>query len=335
MTMTSNPGQTPRVLVTGANGFVGTAVCRALLERGQMVRAAVRGDAARKGLHAVFPGLHCTSVGEITPETEWTEAVAGCAGIVHLAARVHVMNDIATDPLSEFRRVNRDATRRLVESAARAGVRRIVFVSTIKVNGEASTGSGFTEDDPPAPDDPYAVSKWEAEQAIAEVASASGMEYVILRPPLMYGPGVGANFLRVLRAVDRGDPVALGSVRNRRSLLYVGNLADVIVACLEHPAAAGRTYLVSDGEDVSTPELFRRVGAALKRPARLVNVPVLVLRLGASILGRGAEVSRVTGDLVVDASAIRRELGWQPRYTMQEGLEETVRWYRSSAGSQE
>ena len=262
-------------------------------------------------------------------------ALDGCGAVVHLAARVHVMSDTAADPLTEFRRLNRDATRKLAESAAQAGVRRFVFVSTIKVNGEATSGPGFTEDDPPAPEDPYAVSKWEAEQAIAEVGSASGMEYVILRPPLMYGPGVGANLLRVLRAVDRGDPVALGSVRNRRSLLYVGNLADAIVTCLDHPAAASRTYLVADGEDVSTPELFRRVGMALQRPAQLINVPVFLLRLGASLLSRSAEVSRVTGDLVVDASAIRRELGWQPRYTMQEGLEETARWYRSQARRQE
>jgi len=247
---------------------------------------------------------------------------------------VHVMSDTAADPLTEFRRLNRDATRKLAESAAQAGVRRFIFVSTIKVNGEATSGTGFTENDPPAPEDPYAISKWEAEQAIAEVASASGMDYVIFRPPLMYGPGVGANFLRVLRAVDRGDPVALGSVRNRRSLLYVGNLADAIVTCLDHPQAAGRTYLVADGEDISTPELFRRVGTALQRPARLINVPVFVMRVGASLLGRSAEVSRVTGDLVVDAGAIRRELGWHPPYTMQEGLEETARWYRSQGRSQ-
>lgn len=332
--MASEPERASSVLVTGANGFVGTAVCRALLEKGRLVRAAVRDDAARQALRATFPDLPCVSVGDIGPNTDWASALADCNVVVHLAARVHMMSDTAADPLAEFRRLNRDATRHLAESAAQAGVRRFVFVSTIKVNGEATSGSGFTENDPPAPDDPYAVSKWEAEQAIAEVASASGMDYVILRPPLMYGPGVGANFLRVLRAVDRGDPVALGSVRNRRSLLYVGNLADAIVTCLDHPEAAGRTYLVADGEDISTPELFRRVGTALQRPARLINVPVFAMRVGASLLGRSAEVSRVTGDLVVDAGAIRRELGWQPRYTMQEGLEETARWYRSLAGSQ-
>jgi nucleoside-diphosphate-sugar epimerase len=159
------------------------------------------------------------------------------------------------------------------------------------------------------------------------------MEYVILRPPLVYGPGVGANFLRLLRAADRRGPMVLGSVCNRRSFVYVGNLADAIVTCLEHPAAAARTYLVADGEDVSTAELFCRVGEALHRPARLVNVPLSVLRLGAWILGRSAEFSRLTGNLVVDAGTIRRELGWQPRYSMREGLEQTIRWYRSHAGS--
>ena len=225
--------------------------------------------------------------------------------------------------------MNRDATRRLAKQAGKAGIRRFVFVSSIKVNGEASTGAGFKESDPATPEDAYAVSKWEAEQAIAEVASAAGMEYVIVRPPLVYGPGVGANFLRVLKSVDRGDPVGLGSIRNRRSLLYVGNLADAIVACLEAPAAANKTYVLADGEEVSTPELFRRVGAALERPVRLLKVPRFILQLGAWLLGRDADFSRVTGDLAVDSSLIRSEVGWQPRYTMQEGLAETARWFRS------
>jgi UDP-N-acetyl-alpha-D-quinovosamine dehydrogenase len=333
MTKSDTPINAP-VLVTGANGFVGTAVCRALLERGRAVRAAVRGEAAREALHADFPSLACVSIGDLAPSTDWRAALAGCDSVVHLAGRVHVMNDTAADSLAASRRVNRDATRHLVESAARAGVRRFVFVSTIKVNGEATTGAGFNEHDVPAPEDPYAISKWEAEQAIAEVASAARMEFVVLRPPLVYGPRVGANFLRVLRAVDRGDPIALGSIQNRRSYLYVGNLADAIAACIEHPAAAGKTYVLSDGEDLSTPELFRRVGTALQRPARLTNVPVFVLRIGALLLGRGAEVSRVASDLVVDDSAIRRELDWRPRYTMQEGLAETTRWYRSLGESQ-
>jgi len=323
-----------QVLVTGANGFVGTALCRALVDKGWAVRAAVRDASAREAFRSAFPSLPCVTVGEVGPDTDWASALEGCAAVVHLAARVHMMQDGVANPQSEFLRVNRDGTRRVLKSAAQAGVQRIVFVSTIKVHGEASTGTGFKENDTPAPDDPYAVSKWEAEQVIAENAPASGVEYVILRPPLVYGPGVGANFLRVLRTVDRGDPVALGSIRNRRSMLYVGNLADAIATCLDHPAAAGKTFLVTDGEDVSTPELFRRVGAALERPARLVNVPVFVLRLGASLLGRSADVARVTGDLVADASAIRRELDWKPRYTMQEGLEETARWYRSQARSQ-
>lgn len=332
--MSIDRAQNRRVLVTGANGFVGTALCRALVDKGWAVRAAVRDASAREAFRSAFPSLPCVTVGEVGPDTDWAGALEGCTAVVHLAARVHMMNDTAADALAEFRRVNRDGTRRLVQSAARVGVRRLIFVSTIKVHGEASTGAGFRESDLPAPDDPYAVSKWEAEQAIEEVATAAGLEFVILRPPLVYGPGVGANFLRVLRTVDRGDPVALGSVRNRRSLLYVGNLADAIATCLDHPAAAGRTFLVTDGEDVSTPELFRRVGAALERPARLNNVPVFVLRLGASLLGRGADVARVTGDLVADSSAIRRDLGWEPRYTMQEGLTETARWYRSLGNTQ-
>jgi len=322
------------VLVTGANGFVGMAVCRALLDKGRVVRAAVRGKSAQDALQGNLPGLPCVHVDDITPGTDWSSALAGCDAVVHLAARVHMMRETASDPLAEYRRMNRDAARHLAESAGRAGVRRFVFLSTIKVNGEASRGAGFRESDPPAPEDSYAVSKWEAEQAIAEAAKAAGMEYVILRPPLVYGPGVAANFLRVLQAVDRGDPVALGSIRNRRSFLYVGNLADAIATCVDHPAAANKTYVLADGGGVSTPELFQRVGAALGRPARLKKVPLIVMRLGALLLGRAADVSRLTGDLAVDDAAIRRELGWVPPYTMEEGLVETARWYRSQRGSQ-
>jgi len=327
--MSSDSTNRRAVLVTGANGFVGTAVCRALLEKGWSVRAAVRGAEARDALRSTLPNVSCVTIGDISPETDWTEALSGCEAVIHLAARVHVMRDEASDPLAAFRRMNRDATRRLAKQAGKAGVRRFVFVSSIKVNGESSTGAGFKESDAAAPEDPYGVSKWEAEQAISEVASAAEMEYVILRPPLVYGPRVGANFLRVLQSVDRGDPVGLGSIRNRRSLLYVGNLADAIVTCLESPAAANKTYVLGDGEDVSTPELFTRVGAALQRPVRLLKVPRIVLRIGAWFLGREADFARVTGDLAVDSSAIRHELGWQPRYTMQEGLAETARWYRS------
>jgi nucleoside-diphosphate-sugar epimerase len=251
--------------------------------------------------------------------------------VVHLAARVHTLRETAADPLAEYRRVNLDGTRRLAAAAARQGVSRLVFVSTSKVNGEASARP-FTESDSPRPEDAYARSKWEAEQALARIGQETGLGYVILRPPLVYGPGVGANFGRLMRWVARGVPLPLGAVDNRRSLLYLGNLVDAIRVCLDHPAAGGRTYLLSDGEDVSTPELVRRIAAALGVAPRLFSVPVPLLRLAASTIGQRQEIERLVGSLQVDSARIRRELGWSAPATMREALAETARWFRTSTG---
>jgi nucleoside-diphosphate-sugar epimerase len=316
-----------RVLVTGATGFVGAALCRHLAARGHVVRAAVR-SADRVDPDA---GSRC-AVGEIGPGTDWRQALAGCNAIAHLAARVHVMHDSAADPLAEFRTVNVEGTRKLIEHAAEAGVRSIVYASTIKVNGVVSPGRGFVETDPPAPADPYAISKWEAEQLVADRCARAGIGFTIVRPPLVYGPGVKANFLRLMRTVDQGLPVPLGAIHNRRSLIYVRNLADVLARCLEVPAAGGKTYLVSDGDDVSTPELIRRVAAALGKPARLIGVPPPLLRVAARLVGRAAEYDRLVGDLAIDSSAIRRELGWEPPFGMVQALAETASWYRSLSG---
>jgi nucleoside-diphosphate-sugar epimerase len=326
----------PAVLVTGANGMVGRALCSALRARGSRVRAALR-QAYR------FPGsggaiLDSVVIGEIGPETSWRAALQGVGCVVHLAARVHVMRETAADPLAEYRRVNTSGTERLARMAAEAAVKRFVFVSTVKVNGEKSPPTSlsqggsrpFSEADSPNPQDAYGISKWEAEQALARVASGTGLEVVILRPPLVYGPGVKGNFLSLLNALYRAVPLPLGSVKNRRSLIYLGNLVDAIALCVSHPQAAGQTFLVSDGEDLSTSELIRRVADALGRPARLLPLPPALLKLAGSVTGKSGGVARLTESLRVDNSKIRAELKWSPPYSMEEGLRETAAWFRAT-----
>ncbi len=308
------------IAVTGATGFIGQALCDALAASGRPLRRIVRARAA---------GLpDAVAVGDIGPATDWRAALQGAGCVVHLAARTHVMRESATDPLAEYRRANVESTVRLARDAAAAGVRRLVFMSSIKVNGE-STQRPYTEADPPRPEDAYGVSKWETEQALAEVASATGLEIVVLRPPLVYGPGVKGNFLRLMRFVERGVPLPLASVANRRSLVYVGNLADAVVAAIDSPAAAGRTFLAADAEDLSTPDLVRGIAQALGTRARLLPCPAALLNLAAALAGRRADAERLTGSLQVDASALRRDLGWQPRLTLAQGLEATARWFRA------
>jgi nucleoside-diphosphate-sugar epimerase len=329
----SNPSAEPLqkpVLVTGASGFVGRELCRTLEAAGVPLRAALRTRSARPGTGLAAWTQAAVDVGDIGPETDWSAAVAGCMAVVHLAARVHIMREHSSDPLTEFRRVNRVGTRRLAEAAAAAGVRRFVFMSTVKVHGEVSPGRPFVEGDPLVPADAYSISKSEAEQELAEVCSKTGMQLTILRPPLVYGPGVGGNFARLLRSVDRGLPLPFGAFHNRRSLVYVGNLADAVAACITEHAAASGAFLVGDGESVSTPDLVRRIAAALERPARLVNVPLWLLRAGANILGRSGDFDRLAGDLEVDSGAIRRALQWKPRVSMPQGLAATAQWYRSA-----
>lgn len=306
------------ILVTGANGFLGSTLSQTFVARGYEHKKVVRRAC-----------LGTISVGSIDDQTVWGDALSGVDMVVHFAARVHVMHDTVTDPLAEFRKVNVFGTERLAREATRAGVRRFIYVSSIKVNGE-STGAhsgSFTEKNVPNPQDPYGVSKWEAEQALHRIAQETGLEVVIVRPPLVYGPGVGANFLRLLRFVHKGVPLPFGSIKNQRSLVYVGNLVDAIITCLEHPAAAGQTYLVSDGEDVSTPELIRRIATSLGRPTRLLPVPPALLRFAGQLTGKSAQVERLLDSLVIDSPKIRRELGWTPPFTMEQGLAETAEWY--------
>ncbi|MDH4187556.1 MAG: SDR family oxidoreductase [Nitrospira sp.] len=316
-----------RVLVTGANGFVGSALCRRLHSSGLLVRGAVRdreklpqhGDPESKDLEWVV--LHDRS-----PEDETRHALQGVSAVIHLAARVHVMADHAVDPLHEFRRVNRDWTERLARAAALQGVRRFVYLSSIKVNGERSARP-FTEQDLPNPQDPYGISKWEAEEALATVSSQIGLEIVVVRSPLVYGPGVGGNVLQLRNIIRRGIPLPFASAHNRRSLIYLGNLVDALACCVKDVRAAGQRYLVSDGEDLSTPELIRRLAKALGLPPRLWPVPLSVLRWSGRLAGKGPMIDRLLGSLQVDSSKIRKELDWRPPYSVDQGFAETAAWY--------
>ena len=265
----------------------------------------------------------------VSPAEDWSEALTRVSTVVHCAGRVHIMTEQATDPLREFRQINVDGTLNLARQAAEAGIRRFVFLSSIKVNGE-STNSGcpFTADQQPEPGDPYGVSKMEAELALRSLTSHTGMEVVIIRPPLVYGPGVKANFLEMMRWLARGFPLPLGAVtQNKRSLVALDNLVDLVETCIDHPAAANQTFLVSDGEDLSTAALLRRLSLALGRPARLMPVPVGLLKLGAGLLGRSAVAQRLCGSLEVDIGKTRELLGWSPPVSVDEGLRRTAEYW--------
>lgn len=321
----------PRVLVTGANGFVGAALCRKLLQSGHTVRAAIRTsssiDIATNAGSISDRGYESVVVGDIGPNTDWRAALRDVDTIVHLAARVHVVNETGDNPLATFRQVNTLGTACLAQMAIPAGVRRLVYISSIKVNGEQKQGAPFTEQDAVAPQGPYAISKCEAEQELHKIASKTGLDVVLIRPPLIYGPGVKANFLQLMKWVARGVPFPLASIDNRRSLIYLGNLVDAIVTCATHPKAAGQTFLVSDGEDISTPELIRRIANSLGKPRRLLPFPPSLMRFAGKITNKSATVDRLLGFLVIDSSKLRHELDWTPPYSMTRGLKETADWY--------
>lgn len=318
-----------RILVTGANGFVGFALCEEALRRGLKVRGATR------SAYPLPAGVEQVPTGLIDEKTDWESALQEVDVIIHLAARVHVMQEDAINPLAEFRRVNVAGTEHLARSAAACGVKRLVYVSSIKVNGEETlAGHCFTELDSPAPQDPYAKSKWEAEQILHRVAKETGLEIVIVRPPLVYGAGVKGNFIQMLKVLAKGIPLPLASVQNRRSVVYLGNFVDALLLCASHPAAAGQTYLVRDGSDLSTPDLLRQLGMAMGRPARLLPCPAWLLSIVARMAGKSEQMVRLLGSLQVDDSKIHRELGWQPPYTLQQGVKSTAEWYRNVRSNQ-
>jgi len=314
---------THTILVTGATGFVGRVLSTRLLAD----RSKVRGTLLASEPHtSLIDGICPVIVSPLGPDTDWQTALQGVDIIIHLAARVHIMDDPADDPLTEFRNVNVAGTEHLAREAAKAGVRRLVFISSIKVNGE-ETEKPYSSKSPPDPSDPYGISKWEAEQSLRKIEDETDLEVVVVRPTLVYGPGVKANFLKMLTTVQKGIPLPFASIKNRRSLIYVGNLVDALALCAFHPAAAGKTYLVSDGDDVSTPELIRRTAAAFGVKAALFPFPPELLRLAGRITGKVSAVDRLLGSLAVDTSAIRRELGWKPPFTMEQGLAATAEWF--------
>lgn len=266
------------------------------------------------------------SVGELNASADWSGLLEGVDAVVHTAARVHVLNEVAADPLAAFRRVNVEGTTQLARQAVAAGVKRFVFVSSIKVNGEStSLGHSFRADDNPLPSDPYGISKLEAEGALREISADSGMELVIVRPPLVYGPGVKANFAAMMKWLGRGVPMPLGAIENRRSLVALDNLVDLLVRCVQHPAAGGQIFLVSDGEDVSTTQLLREMGSALGCKARLIPLPAAWLEWGASLIGKREVARRLCGSLQVDIEKTRTMLQWQPPISLAEGLKRTVK----------
>lgn len=313
-----------KILVSGANGFVGKAVCAELAARGLPVQAAVR-SAARiggQGTQLITP----VGVGNIDGVTDWTAALAGCSAVIHLAARAHILRDNAGDPCTEFRKTNVDGTMQLARSAAAAGVRRFIFVSSVGVNGQRNSRP-FTEADPPDPGEPYAVSKLEAEIALRAETEASGMELVIVRPPLVYGPDCPGNFRRLLKLLASGLPLPLAAVVQQRSYIGVWNLADFLVACLLQKPAAGEMFLISDGEDIALPGLLRGLAEGMQRKTRLFPVNPRVLGAIAGAAGAGAVFEKLCGGLTVDASHARQVLGWQAPVSLAEGLRRTGNWY--------
>lgn len=303
--------------MTGANGLLGRALCSILEQSGHQVIRVVR----------VSKTPWEVPVGDLNEKTDWRVPLSQAIdAVVHLAAQVPLADSDVSAAANRYHEVNTAGTANLARQCAQHGVKRFVFVSTVKVLGEGKE-EPYRDGDLAIPSDDYAISKWDAEQALWQIAAETGMEVVVLRPPLVYGPGVKGNFLRLMQAIDKWRPLPLGVIQNQRSLIYLGNLVDAIRVCLTHPKAAGKTFLVSDGEDVSTPELIRRLAAALGRKPLLLPVPISWMRWAGAFLGKKAAVERLLGSLFVDMTPLQEELGWNPPYTMQAGLETTAHWY--------
>ncbi|MBI5418336.1 SDR family oxidoreductase [Candidatus Poribacteria bacterium] len=308
------------ILITGANGFVGQVLCTTLLARGFNVRGAVR---TKDSLPKKIPTIIINNIGT---KTNWDDALKDIDVVIHLAAKVHEMKK-SPDMLDEYRKVNTFGTEQLAKSAAKFGVKRIVFLSTIKVNGEETKEKPFTENDIPNPQDPYGISKWEAEQALKKIGNEQKIEIVILRTPLVYGPNVKANFLRLIKLVDKNIPIPLLNIKNNRSMIYIGNLADAIIACISNPKASGETFLLRDKEDISTSGLIKKIAFAKNKKPILLPCPIFLLKIVGTIIGKKDEIDRLTGSLCIDDTKIRNILGWVPPFSTDEGIKETIKWY--------
>jgi nucleoside-diphosphate-sugar epimerase len=314
----------PRILLTGSSGFVGSALAAALLREGESLVCPVRRSAPADNERICYP-----VTGDFTTATDWRPYLDADGIVIHCAARVHVMNDTASDPLAAFRNINVDATLHLARQAAACGVRQFVFLSSVKVNGEqTATGQRFTENDASQAHDPYGISKLEAEQALLTLGKETGMAITIIRPPLVYGPGVKANFASMMRWVKKGIPLPFGTIHNQRSLVYVGNLVSLISACLRHPQAAQQIFLVSDGQDLSTSELLRHCAQALGVPSRLLPCPPQWIQMAARLAGKPGVAARLCASLQVDISKARSLLGWEPPYSVEQGLSATAASFR-------
>jgi nucleoside-diphosphate-sugar epimerase len=318
------------ILITGASGFIGQALCRELLHNNKTSIIFVTSRSPRLENNFPYP-IEPVAITSLSDLNQRQDILARVDCIIHLAARVHQMKDTAADPLAAFRAINTEATLNLARQAAQHGVKRFIYLSSIKVNGEKTTpGCPFTADDTPAPQDPYGISKAEAEIQIRELSAETGLEVVIIRPPLVYGPGVKANFLSMMRWLDKGFPLPLGAIHNRRSLVALPNLVDLIINCLTHPAAANQTFLVSDNEDLSTTDLLRRMSNALGKPAWLLPIPVQWLECTASLLGKKAVAQRLCSSLQLDIHKTQTLLNWTPPISVDEALQYTARHFRQA-----
>lgn len=308
------------ILVTGASGFIGKFLVAELLWRGYSVCATVR------AINSPIGNTKVVIVSDINGDTDWSEALSGVDVVIHLADRMHAMTKYLANHLDDFRKVNVESTKCLVEHAARACVKRFVYVSSVKVNGEQTT-LAYTELDKPNPQDTYGVSKLETEQILYKVSVETDMEVVIVRPPLVYGAGVKGNFAQMIKVLGKGIPLPFASVKNLRSLIYVENLVDALILCATHPKAAGETYLVSDGDDASTPDLLRKLSNAMGKPAKLLPCSPIFIRFAGRLIGKADQIDRLLGNLQVNSGKIRRELGWQPPFTLDDGLKATGEAY--------
>lgn len=313
-----------RVLITGATGFIGSFLCKQLQKTKRNYRSAVRDHLANT--------VHSIVIEDIDSQTDWGQALHGIDVVIHLAARTHIMNDTALDPFAEFRRVNIEGTLNLARQAAAAGVKRFIFISSVKVNGESTTNfKPFTEVQATAPQDLYGMSKKEAEEGLYAIADETGMTVVIIRSPLVYGPGVKANFYNLLKLAYTSFPLPFGAVHNKRSMIYLENLVEFIMKCIDYPAAANQTFLISDGKDLSLSELLKYIREALGQPARLFSVPLFLFELAGLLTRKQAVMNRLVGDLQVDSSKARSLLDWSPPYTVEEGIRATVEAYKNGS----